>query len=196
MGMALEEHLLLGRCIAGDREAWRQLMTQYGALVAHAVRTTLTRVLKFADPNQVDDAVQAVWTSLCEDGCRRLRGFEAKSRISTWLTVLSTRRTLDYIRTELRKGALRHLRLDDEDHLRELPSPAPDEAPGAEDLAGLYGALDRLPEDDRLILKMYYLDGLSYRTIARVLKVAPNTVSSYLLRARQKLKEGLGKPHG
>ena len=47
--------------------------------------------------------------------------------------------------------------------------------------------MDRLPAADKLILKMYYLDGLSYRSIADVLKVAPNTVSSYILRARDKL---------
>jgi len=36
---------------------------------------------------------------------------------------------------------------------------------------------------------MYYLDGLSYRSIAGVMQVAPNTVSSYILRARDKLKK-------
>jgi RNA polymerase sigma-70 factor (ECF subfamily) len=189
---------LLERCIAGERDAWLAILKQFGALVAHAVRTTMLRVLKFADPNQVDDAVQAVWLGLCEDGCRRLKSFESKCAFSTWLTVLSTRRTLDFIRTEMRKGSLRHVRLDDEDHdfLKDVPASANEPASTPEDIALLYDALERLPEDDKLLLKMYYLDGLSYRTIARTLRVAPNTVSSYILRARQKLKQTMaGKLH-
>ncbi len=193
-----EELGLVQRCIAGEAEGWREIMSKYGALVAHAVRTTFMRVLKQADSNLVDDAVQSVWLSLCADACRRLRGFESKSALSTWLTVISTRRALDYIRTEMRKGSMRHVHLDDEDRdlVKELQAPESEEQFSLDDVFVLYESLEKMPEDDRLILKMYYLDGLSYRSIADVLKVAPNTVSSYILRARDKLKkcmkEGLG----
>jgi RNA polymerase sigma-70 factor (ECF subfamily) len=186
-----EELGLVQRCIAGEAEGWREIMSKYGALVAHAVRTTFTRVLKQADGSLVDDAVQSVWLSLCADGCRRLRGFQMKSALSTWLTVISTRRALDYIRTEMRKGSMRHVHLDDEnrDLVKELQAPETEEQFSLDDVFVLYESLEKLPEDDRLILKMYYLDGLSYRSIADVLKVAPNTVSSYILRARDKLKK-------
>jgi len=193
-----EELTLVQACASGNAEAWRTLMKQYGALVAHAVRTTFFRVLKQADPNQVDDAVQAVWFALCADQCRRLRGFEGNSALSTWLTVLSTRRALDYIRSEMRKGSMKHVHLDDEDRdlVKELQAPEDEEQFSMDELFLLYEAMERLPDDDRLILKMYYLDGLSYRSIAGVMKVAPNTVSSYILRARDKLKkcmkEGMG----
>jgi RNA polymerase sigma factor (sigma-70 family) len=170
-----EELALVQLCITGNADGWREMMKKYGALVAHAVRTTFMRVLKSADASLVDDAIQAVWLSLCADGCRRLRGFESKAALSTWLTVLSTRRALDYIRSEMRKGSMRHVHLDDEDRdiVKELQTPE----------------TEKLPEADKLILKMYYLDGLSYRSIAGVMHVAPNTVSSYILRARDKLKK-------
>ena len=132
-----------------------------------------------------------MWYSLCQDGCRRLREFQGKSALSTWLTVLTTRRALDYIRTEMRKGALRQVRLDDEDRdiIKELRAPEAEEKYSLDEVFILREALDKLPENDRLILKLYYLDGLSYRSISEVLKVAPNTISSYLLRARDKLKK-------
>ncbi len=185
------ERDLVRRCSRGDPEAWRFMIRQYGALVAHAARTTLQRVLKSVDGNQVDEAAQSVWAALCEDGCRRLKSFAGQSALSTWLTVLSTRRTLDFIRTEMRKGSLKHVKLESEDAdlMQELkdPAAASDEIT-REDFDQLHGALERLPAEDRLILKLYYLDGLSYRTIASTLRVAPNTVSSYLFRAREKLK--------
>lgn len=198
VGNSVEEMALVRRCVAGDSEAWRTIMSQYGALVAHAVRNTLQRVLKRADPAQVDEAVQAVWFSLCEDGCRRLRGFQSKAALSTWLTVISTRRTLDFIRTEMRKGSLRHVHLDDEDRdiVKELQAPEAEERFSMDEIFVLYEALEKLPSDDRLILKLYYLDGLSYRSIAQALEVAPNTVSSYLLRARDKLKRCMNERAG
>jgi RNA polymerase sigma-70 factor (ECF subfamily) len=193
-----EELALIGRCIAGEADGWRDLMKKYGALVAHAVRNTFLRVLKQADSSLVDDAIQAVWLSLCADGCRRLRGFESKAALSTWLTVLSTRRALDYIRSEMRKGSMRHVHLDDEerDIVKELQMPESEEQYSLDEVFGLYEAMDRLPAADKLILKMYYLDGLSYRSIAEVMKVAPNTVSSYILRARDKLKKCIKEGSG
>src|SRR5688572_9135204 len=190
------ERDLVRRCADGDSEAWRYMIRQYGALVSHASRSTLHRVLKSVDPNQVEEAAQSVWASLCDDRCRRLRSFAGQSSLSTWLTVLATRRTLDFIRTEMRKGSLKHVRLETEeaDLLEELrdPSDSQDRLT-RDDLELVQEAMGRLPSDDRLILKMYYLDGLSYRTIAAILRVAPNTVSSYLFRAREKLKAILAR---
>ncbi len=193
-----EELALVARCIAGEADGWRDLMKKYGALVAHAVRNTFLRVLKQADASLVDDAIQAVWLSLCADGCRRLKGFESKAALSTWLTVLSTRRALDYIRSEMRKGSMRHVHLDDEDRdiVKELQMPESEEQYSLDEVFGLYEAMDKLPSADKLILKMYYLDGLSYRSIAGVMSVAPNTVSSYILRARDKLKKCIKEGSG
>lgn len=186
-----EELALVQRCVAGELEAWQTLMKRYGALVAHAVRNVFTRSLKRAEASAVDDCVQGVWLSLCADGCRRLRGFQMKSALSTWLTVLSSRKALDYIRTEMRKGSLRTVHLDGEDRdlIKELQAPETEERFSLDEVFVLHEALEKLGEEDRLILKMYYLDGLSYRSIAATLRVAPNTVSSYILRARDKLKK-------
>ena len=85
-----EELALVRRCIAGEPDGWRDMMSKYGALVAHAARNTFLRVLKQADASLVDDAIQAIWLSLCADGCRRLRGFESKAALSTWHEERST----------------------------------------------------------------------------------------------------------
>lgn len=191
-GRSVQELELIRRCIRGQAAAWNELIGQYGALVAHAVRTTLRRVLKNVDPNHVDEATQAIWASLCEDKCRRLKTFGGHSALSTWLTVISTRRALDLVRTEARKGSLRNVRLENEENslLNDLKDANEQAQPLSEDEVQLvHDALDRLERDDRLILKFYYLDGLSYRTIAQLMKVAPNTVSSYIYRAREKLKQ-------
>ena len=80
----------------------------------------------------------------------------------------------------MRKGSMRHVHLDDEDRdiLKELQTPETEEQYSLDEVFVLYEAMEKLPEADKLILKMYYLDGLSYRSIAGVMQVAPNTVSS------------------
>lgn len=173
-------------------------MDRYGALVAHAVRSTFHRVLKQVDSSLVDDTVQAVWLSLCADGCRRLRQFESKASLSTWLTVLSTRKALDALRTERRKGSLRQVRLDGEDRdlLQEIEVPEPSPGVHPDEVLWLREAIHRLADEDRLVLKMYYFDGLSYRSIATALGLEVEAVASALVRARTRLKKCLKEQAG
>jgi len=93
---------------------------------------------------------------------------------------------------------MRHVHLDDEDLdiVKELQTPETEEQYSLDEIFVLYEAMEKLPEADKLILKMYYLDGLSYRSIAVVMQVAPNTVSSYILRARDKLKKCIKEGSG
>jgi len=70
------ELALVRGCISKESSAWREMISKYGALVAHAARTTLHRVLKGVDPNAVEEASQAIWAMLVEDDCRRLRSFD------------------------------------------------------------------------------------------------------------------------
>lgn len=178
----------MGRCVQGDTAAWREIIRQYAALIAHAARETLKRVLGSVESNELEDILQSVWTSLCEDNCRRLRSFESRCSLSSWLTILTTRRTIDHIRTQKRKGSLRNISLEvvEADLVKDLHR-NPDYA-GDEDRDLLHNAMEQLPEKQRLLLKLYYFDRLSHQTIAEMLHLSPNTISSSLMRARQSLK--------
>ena len=52
----------------------------------------------------------------------------------------------------------------------------------------LWSALDRLPFDQRTVIVLREIDGLSYEEIAYSLGVAIGTVKSRLTRARQTLR--------
>lgn len=57
-------------------------------------------------------------------------------------------------------------------------APAPDEAVArAELLNALTGAIEQLPERDRLVLALYYQEGLTLREIGQVLQVSESRVS-------------------
>ena len=59
-------------------------------------------------------------------------------------------------------------------------------------LTDLRHALEQLPPRDRLILKLFHLDGAGYKEIAALLGLSLNAVSPALIRARQKIRALLG----
>ena len=78
----------------------------------------------------------------------------------------------------------------------ELPQPedgdAPDRALQRQEIAArLWAALDGLPFDQRTVIVLREIDGLSYEDIADSLNVAIGTVKSRLTRARQTLRREL-----
>ena len=69
---------------------------------------------------------------------------------------------------------------------------SPDRAYARKQMADrLWQALDRLPFDQRTVIVLREVDGLSYDDIAFSLGVAVGTVKSRLTRARQALREDL-----
>ena len=56
----------------------------------------------------------------------------------------------------------------------------------------MWRALDRLPFDQRAVIVLREIEGLSYEEIATSLNVAVGTVKSRLARARENLRDGLG----
>ena len=62
------------------------------------------------------------------------------------------------------------------------------DAPEPSPLSDVTVAIGELPDTQRTVLTLHYLDGLSVREIATVLDVPPGTVKSRLFHARQALK--------
>jgi RNA polymerase sigma-70 factor (ECF subfamily) len=180
------------RLIRGEARAWGQFLDQHGPAVAEAARFTLRRVLGTVREGDVDNVVQAVLLALCDKGFHRLKLYQGSASLNTWLTSVTCRYALNHVRTEKRKGSLRLGSLDDS--AGEIPDPAALLPPGLEDRERLHGALERLPPRERLILKLFYFDGLSYRAIAEVLRIPVNSVSPFLARAREAFKKQVEAP--
>ncbi len=92
--------------------------------------------------------------------------------------------------------ALRRRKPHDADAVAELAdaAPTPDEAAARGELTQIIRReLDALPEEQREIILLRDFHDLSYGEIADVLELAPGTVMSRLHRARQALRERMGK---
>lgn len=61
----------------------------------------------------------------------------------------------------------------------------------SEDYSELYEALSHLPEEIRLCVTLYYMEGYRVKEIAEMLDTTESTVKNRLARARMRLKEEL-----
>lgn len=66
-----------------------------------------------------------------------------------------------------------------------------EEAQEQEDYSDLYEAISRLPEEVRLSVILYYMEGYSIREIAQIQDTTESAVKNRLSRARKKLKADL-----
>ncbi len=188
----MEERQLIDRCIRGETRSWDLLLERFGQVVYDAARFTLRRVLGTAQEEDVDNVYQGVLLGLCEKNYHRLKIFHGRSSFRTWLTSVTCRFALNYIRTEKRKGSLRLARLDDS--AGEIPEREGYLPPSTEERERLHGALEKLPSRERLLFKLFYFDGLSYRSIADVMKIPVNSISPFLMRAKESLRRHVSAP--
>jgi RNA polymerase sigma-70 factor (ECF subfamily) len=188
----VEDHKLVLACIRGEARAWDDLVTRYGPVVYDASRFVLRRTLGSAQVEDIENIVQGVLLGLCDKECHRLRSFQGRSSFKTWITSVTARFALNYVRTEKRKGSLKYFHLDESS--TDLPEQKEFVLMPSEERDRLLQAMGQIPDRDRLLLKLLYFDGLSYREIAQVLRMPLNSISPVLSRARESLKRYVETP--
>lgn len=137
------------------------------------------------------DATQEIFLRIW----RGLGGFRGEAKLSTWVFQIAW----NYLRLH-RRRASRQPKLvvvNDEDFalvVERAPDPGPDperHATATVELERVEEAIDRLPEQFRVVLWLRDGEGHSYEEVAEVLDVPVGTVRSRLSRARQALKREL-----
>ena len=125
-----------------------------------------------------DDLVQ----DTLERACSKWRLWTSGSDLRAWLfTLMHHQHASQYRQTARRADLAPHLPLEEVESTLSGP-------PGAQDLAlDLQRCFDRLPIDQRTVLLLVTLEGLSYAEVARITGVATGTVMSRLARARARL---------
>lgn len=172
----LDEYLV-SAALTGDRPAWHRLVERWQPkLLRHAWRV-------LGDAERARDVVQEAWVEILR-GLGRLDDLAA---FPAWAFQIVTRRC-----QRLFRGADRDRRLAESQMLDE-ELPASDSAEGEfhADLAQVLAALQQLPDAQRSVLALFYLESLSVAEIAVALDVPPGTVKTRLMHARNKIRAQL-----
>lgn len=149
----------------------------------------LPRLRRFAygltgDGHQADDLVQTG----CLKAIERWQQYQPGTSLASWMFRILQTTWLDEYRTRQRQQTdswdegFDELMGDDGTSLLEARSEA----------RAVRRLVAELPEDQRAVLMLVAVEGLSYKEAAEVLELPLGTVMSRLARARGRLAEGLG----
>jgi len=179
---------LVQQCAAGDDLACTRLVTDHQRMVFQLALHLL------GDPQEAQDLAQEVFLKVF----RTLPQFRGQSTLRTWIYRIVVNQASNRQRWWRRRKKSQQVAL--EEHAAthgELPEvrnfAMPDRVLQQREVAGrVWGALDALPFDQRAVIVLREIDGLSYEEIATSLNVAVGTVKSRLARARESLRLALG----
>lgn len=137
--------------------------------------------------DEADDLVQAA----CERALGRLDQFTPDSRLDSWMFRIVQTVWID----RTRYGA-RWRKVSDPQILEALAHDARiyEQTEARHTLALVRAAIARLPEEQRLVIALVAIDGMSYQEAANTLGVPTGTVMSRLARARIKLGQAIACP--
>lgn len=176
---AAADRVLLDRVAGGDAAAHRRLFDRYQARVYAFVRR------RVGDEGLAEEIVADVFFEVW----RGAAAYRGESLVSSWifgianLKALSARR----YRARPRRAAVRVL---EDEALKRVADPRDAVAAldARDDLARLLGAITRLPEGQRDVLRLAFLEGRSYEEIARELGISLGNVKTRVNRARARLR--------
>ncbi len=174
----MDDRDLAEACRRGDRTAWDELVSRYTRFVTFAAR----RQLRNPTEELVADVVQNVFVELLKDERKAWGRYDPAYKLTTWLGLV----VLTQVERATRGRKLQPL----DDRINELAGEV-GSTPDEEAIAGVRRALSALTERERLMIILYYQDGLGTKEIAATTGVPANTVASHLMRAREKLRKVL-----
>lgn len=170
----MDDQTAIERCRAGDKEAFRHVVEHYQAeAIGHAVAILGNR----------EDAMDAVQEAFI-DSFRALDRLDLTRRFYPWFYVILRNRC--YKLAAGRKK--REMNRSDE---MEIVAPTSTMQP--EDTMLLEQAMIELPAEDRELITLRHLDGLSYEELAERLELPQGTIMSRLYYTRKKLRENLAR---
>ncbi len=170
----MDDPTAIRNCQSGDKEAFRHLVERYQAeAVGHAI----------AILGNHEDALDAVQEAFL-DAFQALHRFDIARRFYPWFYVLLRNRCFKLAAGRKRKE------MSSSDEIEIL---APTPSLRTEETMLLEQTMLELKPDDRELITLKHLDGLSYEELAERLEVPFGTIMSRLYHARKRLQDKLAR---
>ena len=175
------ENEIIRSVLKGNVNDFEKLVTAYEKNVYNIALRMV------GDPEDAADMTQETFIK----AYRALSGFRGDSKFSSWLYRIASNVCLDFLRSRSRHPQVSLSGADEDDRTAfELPdmSQNPEEQLMKKlSMEAVRRGLGQLPEQQRQILVLRELGGLSYAELARILGLEEGTVKSRIFRARKRL---------
>lgn len=181
------DHELVLAVLDGDPTAYKGLVERYQGRI-YSVCFSMVR-----NPEDARDLAQDAFVKAYQNLAR----FQLRSSFYTWLCRIAMNVSIDFLRRQkVRAAELFEDGIATRESGGVLSIGHQREDPGRNLerkrlLERISEALDELPEEQRQIVVLREIDGLSYKEIAEVLDIPEGTVMSRLFYARKKLQTAL-----
>jgi len=178
--LSLDDLYLATACSQGDERAWEELTGRHGGFI----RAFALRFLREPDASDLADQVVAdLWQR------RKIARYQGRSTLRTWLGAVVAHAALNAGKASRRTESL-------EDGMRDGQPPAASAEPGTNQAEALLArlvaeAIDGLPAGEKLLLRLYYEQGLTLDQMAVALRASKAALSRRLARIRSGLRQGV-----
>lgn len=186
MGLIARDRELIKRCLHHEPGAWNDFVDRFLGLVYHVVQHTADMRSQALRPEDKEDVAAQVLMKIVDNDYAALRNFKGKSSLASYLTVIARRTCIHELASripakekEAPVGANAHI-------AEEKPNSRP--RAGIETIEEVGKLLKRLPDRERAVVRLHYLEGRSYEEISKQLNIPVNSIGAILSRARKKLR--------
>ena len=172
----------------GKRNAYEKLLDQFQDLV-------YGKCLSFV-PNKEDaeDIAQEVFVEVYNS----IKKFKGNSKLSTWIYKITTNKCLEFIRKKNTKKRFAFLQsllgneiaIDKTSYFTEFKHPGI-LLENQERSKILFLAINKLPEDQKVVFILNKIDGLSYKEVSEITNRSISSIESLLFRAKKNLQKSL-----
>jgi len=177
---------LLERCLQRKSRAWEDFVDRFMGLVIHVVSHTAQARSVRLTPEDRDDLCAEVFLNIIKDDFAILRHFRGQSSLATYLTVVTRRIVVKRMMQSKPSVPLR------EGGKPQAVQDVPDARLQPEQRIGDREEVERLLEGlgdgESRIVRMYHLEGKSYRQISEAEGISENSIGPILSRARTKMR--------
>ena len=179
-----DDSQLVQAILEGNSNAFKGLVEQYQTRVYNVI---------YGMVHNREDAKELTQDTFIK-AYKKLDSFQIGTKFYTWLCRIAVNTTIDHIRrmklrqtTEFDENiAVSQDGSIDDSHYSDNPEK---KALNDELKKAIVEAIDQLPEDQKQVLILKEIDGLSYKEIAEIVGVPHGTVMSRLFYARKKMQE-------
>jgi RNA polymerase sigma-70 factor (ECF subfamily) len=192
MTLTAVDRELLDRCLARKPRSWEDFVDRFIGLVQHVVdQTCEARSLNLSREDR-EDVIADVFVALVQDDYAVLRRFRGESSLATYLTVVARRVAVKELlkRRSQRLASLSSANGSLDDVSDRAARRAEKRKAEREQVQRLLQTLDGIEAD---LVRMRYLDGMSYGEIEAASGVPANSIGPTLSRAKAKMREARSK---
>jgi RNA polymerase sigma-70 factor (ECF subfamily) len=168
--------------LARKPKSWDDFVDRFLGLVIHVVNHTAQSRSVRLNPEDREDLVAEVFLAIVNNDFSILRKFRGESSLATYLTVVARRVIVRELLKRRPAATLGEAAAADASRTDTPPVERLDDREQVQQL------LDRLSGQEADVVRMYHLEGKSYREISSRIGIAENSIGPTLYRAREKMR--------